>query len=71
LCAADASERLKALSFRLELAFKTGSFRMEYGFKEGQGKSTGNVHHHIKIPLLGFYTVSTKSTNLVALFHLS
>ena len=29
---------------------------MDYGYREGQQKSTGNVHHNLKIPLLGFYT---------------
>eukprot|EP00960_Hanusia_phi_P032637 749963-Hanusia_phi.AAC.1 len=40
----------------LEMAFKTGSFKIDFGFKEGQQKSTGNVHHNIKIPMIGFYT---------------
>ena len=42
--------------YKLELAFKTGTFKMDFGFKEGQQKNTGNVHHNIKIPMIGFYT---------------
>ena len=42
--------------YKLELAFKTGTFKMDFGFKEGQSKNTGNVHHNIKIPMIGFYT---------------
>ena len=40
----------------IEMAFKTGSLKIDFGFKEGQQKSTGNVHHNIKIPMIGFYT---------------
>lgn len=43
-------------AYKLELSFKTGNFVMDYGYREGQKKSTGNVHHNLKIPLLGFYT---------------
>ena len=42
--------------YKLEMAFKTGTFKMDFGFKEGQQKNTGNVHHNIKIPMIGFYT---------------
>ena len=42
--------------YKLEMAFKTGTFKMDFGFKEGQSKNTGNVHHNIKIPMIGFYT---------------
>ena len=36
--------------------FKTSSFKMDFGFQPGQSKNTGNVHHNIKIPMIGFYT---------------
>lgn len=42
--------------YKLELGMRTGEFKMDFGFKEGQQKSTGNVHHNIKIPMIGFYT---------------
>ena len=42
--------------YKLEMVFKTGSFKMDFGFQPGQSKSTGNVHHNIKIPMIGFYT---------------